>query len=567
MADQSTNQGDPSPALPGNLPQGLTLSMITLGCSLAGILVCWNLRWPASQPVPLIVHASAALCLAWGLLAHGIHRMRPEGTTIPAGRDLVAVLQVTQLTLGLIVAVLMFYVAVMAVLMRIPSLPFFSYHPRVQVLVWGSGVYDLALIAAAALLAWRRTANGTLMTGLFWLFLLMWLWAALQIPETNVVVREGIAYPVLNDWLSPFLVGAAMTLAGFGVLAWLLAHRRRASAWPDRLSDLVDPAAEWPGFRYSAGVAAAMLLILGCILVVSPLTPIAALLAGASVLGLATRAWDENLADTGLGLITLAVVSLLMLSIPEAQPNRASYFAAVFSRAILGLAVMTAFWNWLARVWEQQLDNGEAWTTAGRLIRPCRRVAFILGATAVLVSAHLAFWPKLPWVDTTDNTLGRWVWGLVANVILLAVLVGVARRTGRPTMAWLASFVTACIGAFAVSRSTGLLYSMFFKYWPLMFASGAAACLVIARLTMHSHAWRAFFEPAYVLGVLVNPVVAIMGATFLASRIIPTWVDPATFGVLAGSFLLAAFLTGPRRFIVLTSVCALAAIWKLTSPS
>ncbi|MBI4578122.1 MAG: hypothetical protein HY718_00375, partial [Planctomycetes bacterium] len=414
----------------------------------------------------------------------------------------------------------------------------------------------------AALVAWWRTGNGALMTALMWLMVFMSLWAALQIPATVVRAVGGISREVAVDWVSPFVAGASFAMTGFTCIAGRLAHHWRVAAWPDRLDNLLRPPPPWPGFGYSAGIVAAMVMVLGSMLIVSPLTPAAAFMSGGAMLALAARRWHEDYADAGLGLITLGVLAVLMVNTPEISASRAEYFGAVFSRAVLGLAVMTAFWHWLAEVWHQQLDAGRAWTTAGRLIRPCRRVSFLLATIGVLVAIHLAFWPKLSFVYVQDDSVRRCLWGLLAEGTLVVSLTWVAVRTGKATLAWLASFAAVSTVAFVVVRLTGTaLYVGFLRYWPLLLAGAAAALLVAAHLCGRRRRWTPFVEPAYVGGALLAPVAAIAGATLVGSRSMPPWVVPATFGILAAVYLLAAALTGPRRFIVLTLVCAAAAVW------
>jgi hypothetical protein len=563
MAEDSENTHELRPTAAGRLPVGLTLSMLAAVGTLAAILVMWNLRWPSDNSYELIVHASAGLCLGWGVLAHILRRIQIKALAGWLGRDIQAVLGIVQLVLALIVAVVMLYLASMAVFTRIPSLPFFSFRPGWEVRIWPGGTIDIALVSVAALLAWWRTGNPAIMTGLMWLLILMSLWSALQIPATTTREESGISQPVLVDWVSPFVLGAALSLAAFTTIAGVLIHRRRVEAWPDRLDDLLTPAPVWPGFQYSAGIVAVIVLILGCMFIVSPLTPIAAFIAGIAILVLAARRWNENFADAALGLMTLGVLSLLMIGAPDIRGSKAEYFAAVFARALLGLGIMTSFWHWLARVWEQQLDAGRAWTTAGRLIHPCRRLGFLLGAIGVLVSMQLAFWPELPNVHIADNTPGRWIWGILANLMLIASLTGAARRTGKATLAWLALTAIISASAFVIIRLSGtVVYSGFITAWPIVLAVASGLLTLAAYRTAAAGGWHAFHEPLYVTGVLACPLAAICGAALIGSHAIPLWVAPITFGLLAGNYLLAGLLTGPRRFTILAFVCIAAAIWS-----
>jgi len=255
-----------------------------------------------------------------------------------------------------------------------------------------------------------------------------------------------------------------------------------------------------------------------------------------------------------------------MIHLPEAQAGRAQFFASVFNRAVLALAVMTGFWHWLAGVWKQQLDNGQSWTTAGRLIRPSERVGYLVGATGVLVALHLAFWPRLPYVDITDASTSRWVWGLLANGLLILALTAAARRTGKSTLAWLALFALGTCSVFVLIRSAGsAIHTGFVQYWPLVLAALAGIALLSTAPLLRSRTWRPFFEPTYLVGILILPVAAIGGTTIPEIRLqaMPTWVPTATFGLLAGVYGLAAWIPGPRRFLLLAAVCLAGCLWNV----
>lgn len=548
----------------GRLPAGLTFSMFTTAVSIGLLVVCWNLRWPTDSPWALVAHGGAAICVLWGAVEYLLCRLRPHLGETPVGRDLVAVLHVAQTIAGLFCAIIIFYVATLEVLIRIPSLPYYSYRQYLQVNLWQSGGLDLAVVAVVILVGWWRHHNYGLLTALFWLLMLSVLWGALQIPDLRAVQVGGVQRAVFVDWVSPMVLGAAFVVAAFTSLQGWLEHRRRLHAWPDRLDDLVSPAPVWPGFCYSVGLVSVGVLVAGGVFITSPWTPVSALLAGASLLALASRRWDENFADAALALITLAVVSLSMVGLQGYTP-RAAFFASAFNRAVLSLAIMAGFWHWVAGVWMQQLDNEQPWTTAGRLIRPARRVGFLLGALAVLVSLELAFWPKMPYVDILDNSVWRWVSGLTANAALILILWAAARGTGKPTLAWLMAFAVVSALTFVVVRLEGTrAYTGFVQYWPVLIAAASAGLIVLAAWAARSEGWRMFVEPLYVFGIVIAPVVAIAGAALIESFMMPTWMPAATFAMLAGVYLLAALLPPrPRRFLLLTFACAAAGVWHL----
>ena len=76
------------------------------------------------------------------------------------------------------------------------------------------------------------------------------------------------------------------------------------------------------------------------------------------------RCGEIGLILTGDGIVTAAT----------------AWSSDVLSGSVIGFVIAGGYLIWLARFWNQQLDAGKAWTTAGRLIPSARR----LGYTAIL---------------------------------------------------------------------------------------------------------------------------------------------------------------------------------------
>lgn len=552
-------------AMDRRIPTGLTFSMFMAAMSLGTILCLWNTQWlaPQDQAWANVVHSAALMCFVWALAGHALYRWRQSFTATLIGRDLLGVLDIGVLVMGLLVFICMFFVSSIEAIHRTVE---FRYGYQFRVNIWSGGLFDLAAICTAILLAYRRTRNRQLITALFWVVTFVGLWVVFRHIPAVREVRTASGYPqaIATDWPSPFILSSAVTLCVFTFVAGLEAYRRRIAAWPDNLTHLTNHLEAWPGFAYSAGLVGAMILVLGCLLVTQPITGLSMFLAGGSMLALAGRRWNENFADIGLALITLGVVSLTMFGLPSLPNTTGSYYTAIFGRIIIGLAIMTWFWHWLARVWEQQLDNGQPWTTAGRLIRVARRVGFIIAAIAVLVSIHLSLWPTLRFVIDQDNTTSRWVWGLAANGLLIIVLVGAAYRTTKPTLAWLALFALASLVIFAVIRSPNSPFTAWITvHWPIPIAITAGAMVLLASVALRTKQWRPFFEPLYISGILITPFLAILGTLPAHSPTIPTWLPAATYGILTAVYLLAAFLVGPRTFSAVAVICAAVALWRL----
>ncbi len=540
------------------LPAGLTISAIAGTVTVGVMLILWNAQWPVERGPALVVHLSAGFCLLWVLAAALV---APGASASAARAEAQGVFQIAALATGMLAVVSMLYAAVLETLLR-------TLAARSDAIwtadLWSGGWIDLALLTAAAAIALRRTGDRHLVTALFWLGVFAGLWTSLQVPGFRHVARgTGAQHVEVTRWPLPFMVIAALLLAGFTWARGLVAYRRRVRAWPDRLDDLASPPPPWPGFRFSAGVVAVLVLVVGCIHVVHPATSASAFLAGAAMLSLAARRWDENLADAGLALITLGVVSLLMLGGPT-HLSGALYYAESYNRALLGLGVMVWFWHWLAAVWKQQLENGRAWTTAGSLIRPCQRCAYMMGACGVLVAAALAFWPLRRPVVELDNHAWRWFFGLGGHALLALALLSGSRRTGKPTLAWLALFAVTSACGFIVVRVPGSMLSLtWLRYWPLILAAVSAAALMLAALRLRFAGPHPVVEPLFVTGVLIAPMAAIIGVILIEQLQIPPVVPAATLTALAGVYLLAAFFPGPRSFAAIAALCGATGIWRL----
>jgi hypothetical protein len=397
---------------------------------------------------------------------------------------------------------------------------------------------------------------------------------ALSSLQISTPAPVAFAVPLLALWpdgristvhrlgASMFLLSLVVT--AFVVVTGLARRRRRLRAWPDALHILAEPPGDGPALRYGIGVLSAVILLAGCAQIVLPWTAPAAILAGTSALVLARREWNENLADVGLALITLGVTSLVVICFP-ALPTwwTALAWAEVFNRILLGLTIMAGLWYWLAGVWRQQLDKGQAWTTAGRLIRTSERVGFFVAALAVLIAYHLAFWPSLPY-GSLDADAWRWGWGLAANGLLILVLLWIALTTHKSAAGWLFAFAVFAMVMFVTLRTPhGFPGQIWASYWPVVLAVMSCVLVVLASLLARTERGQPLFEPVYMAGVVITPLTSIAGILYSDPRTMPRWAPPMAFGGLLSSYLLAALLVGPRTFVAVSVLCAGLCFWRL----
>lgn len=544
----------------GRLPTGLLFSLVIAG-------LCLAVLWGAAQfnrdghMLELLVHGSAALCLVWSVVGFVISWRASKFAQTQTGRDLRAVLEIASIVTGLMVVILMTFAAVTEVIFRTHML---VEDPGLQVRIWPTGLLDLACVAGATILAWAFRREPQLVTVCFWILLLAGLWLTLGVPaEVPVHTGSGWSYHEMTSWAVPFLVWNSLLIVAFSAGDSLRYRVRMARAWPDRLDDLIRRRRPWPGFQYSVGIIAVVQLLIACIHITSPWTGPAAVLTAIALLTMVDRRWDESLADVALGLLTVGVISLPVAWLPMPHWPSTDFYLEVFNRLIFGLAIMTMCWHWLSGVWDQQLDQGRAWTTTGRLIRIAQRIGYLCGATGVLVALQLAAWPRLlNDVRGLDNSRWRWVCGLSAIGLLTAALIGAARRTRKPTLAYLALFAVLAGVIFSLVRlGDSRIVQLWSWYWPLLMPPIAGICLVLAIAAMRSPAWSTFARPLITVGLLVLPVLGSLCTQWADRGGMPHWTLAAVLGMLALLYAATAWWLRKRIFLLTAGVCMTLALW------
>lgn len=558
-----------------HFPIGLTASMFVAVVTIGVQVAAWNLGWPGEPGFPLIVHVAAGTCLFWAvvsLLLHSLttaradHKRQPApntSLTTDASHEIQAVLNMVMIVTGLIVVILMVYTAMTEALWRTPYL--ISYDTPWRVNIWRFGFLDLGFVIAAVIITWGHTREPQLIPVCFWLLILVGLWLALRTPGIRPVYVDGNRYYTEpTGWAVPFLVTSTLTMAAFVIAEGIRHFVRRQRAWPDHLHDLVNRPPVWPGFDYSIGVVSVALLLLGCIHILSLWTTFSMFVGGAALLTVVARRWDESLADLALGLLTVGIVSLPLALLGEPNHATAAYFAEVFNRTVLGLAIATFFWHWLALFWEQQLDHGEAWTTAGQLIRNVKRIGFLCGATGVLVGFHLAFWPRFPEVRDLDASAWRWGFGLTAYALLTLSLIVATRRTSKTTLGFLTLLALTAGVSFSLMRLGGApAAEWWYQHWPITMPGLAIAAILLALAINGQSAWQPYIVPLQTLGTLAAPAAAVLGISMAAPLTQPAWLGWATWLGLSLVYAVIAMVYRSAMFLVLVAITVGAALLNL----
>ena len=436
----------------------LTLFAASASLSLVCSLLDRNLL-PGSR-LHVVLYACAILALSWSLVSAIVGKFAAKST---ASKVFNAATWIC--TLGAVVpAVFMIVLRLILVLLQtyrggpLPSAFDFAFE--------AGGLYSLlAATLACAILLWS-TRHELLVTCLFWAIVASALWGAQLLPASEIIQPVGeLARTVQGHWSLFLSLMLSLTVVGFVLAEGVVRRRRRTNRWPDHPEDLLEQPRSWPGFRLSAGTVGLALVLLECYHLAFPMDldpggPYLASLvvvfssaaAGWALFMLVGRSFSENMADAAMALMSLAVCAAAVSLVPGEPLSMAERYPMVFNAVLIGLAVMTWLWHFLAGVWEQQLCDGQAWTTAGRLIPCAKRFGFMVGALGVWIGLLMAVWPRLPRIPATDDTLGRFAAGIAGNLILLLALMSSARKTNKPTLNGLTILATVSLIGFVVVR-------------------------------------------------------------------------------------------------------------------
>lgn len=192
-------------------------------------------------------------------------------------------------------------------------------------------------------------------------------------------------------------------LAILAVCATILVDWRRRERWsrgdPRALLQPSSPRPFAAGFVVLAG---ALVSIASPVLAPAGVPLFAPALASVSCLAVAHRWQCDN---TGaLGLLLAGEIPLVAAW---------TFFPSTPANWLLGGALGGLWMLWLARFWHQQLDDGRAWTTAGRLIPVARRLSY---AAAALEFSLAAYW--FP-AAAAQPAAALWIYWLAGGLVFL----------------------------------------------------------------------------------------------------------------------------------------------------
>ena len=577
--------------LRNRLPIGLGAALFALAATVGATITAFHHQWPGSKLLDRAAILGAALCVMWSALGRicsrhhrreGRHRVAsgPTSTLPPPSRSSETFFAFAFLA-GSISTVALLLPMIRTTWFRLVVDPL----APVVTLTWPGLVVIAALVVAvllssgassiAARAGRRHPAALLALAGLA-----VW-WTSLMTPSASLLGEIPMSerlpgQPGWWTWTVQLQIGLAAVLVFAALIQDRRYRSRRRQAWPDALGDLISPYSRWPGYIQVEAVLAGLMLLLGVLQLMRADRPgwalpaansVASATAGAACLFMSYRRWSGNTAGLGLALVSLAIVELASaVAAPlYATGPWAEYAVRVpvlLNALLFPLWVAIGLWNWLSRVWDQQLLDGSPWTTAGRMIPIATRTAFLLSAIAVLIAFQMALWPTRPVAAVDDNTTWRWVCGGGAMALLLLQSIREARRRDSSAIATIsmAFFIAAAVFVFVrlhPSHQRGWLIQ-----YDTVVLSAAALPILLAAEALQKSAWRAFSTPLWFLALLILPLRSML-ELLSPARLPAEWVRPTTLGILAVLYGLAGRREHRRAFLVLGAAVFLAAAIEL----
>ncbi|MCC7291731.1 MAG: hypothetical protein IT449_06700 [Phycisphaerales bacterium] len=448
------------------LPRGAGWSLVVFSLSvLAGAWVAREGTFAGS----LLIRgawAGALLALGWATVGWVLGRAMPAPRESTA--DLQSVISVAAMTFGggasvaMVVLLAMRLAHVAADLLYVGGAALqtaYDFPP--------SGAVILLILLSAGILLQRRYRSlpgGALPVVLWWLAVGAAGWLVLSdlpMPFPRGALRHATLLPALFNWsdLAAVLIVAAVAMEG----ACDSRRRRRwARVHPEALAA---PRPARSGLHLSCALVGLMSILASSMhLALLPVDDapwkmlrwiaMALLdgLCGAALLVLVMRRWSAGVAEVGLWLISIGIAGAASAFIPSSPASAVEQYPMLFNAVMAGFVVASAVWMWLAKVWDQQLLDGAAWTTAGRLIPDARRLSFLCGCLALLVGVLMALWPRFPAVAAADDRLGRFAAGVAVNLLALVVFARSARFSRRTPFHVLAALSVLSLLGFAAVR-------------------------------------------------------------------------------------------------------------------
>lgn len=556
------------------LPRRIGGSLFAFGITIAAGIVVHHGGWIVADTIQRLCLLGAALTAVWTAASRsaGVGPSQQDGhsASSPKGAGVGESLSAWGLLTGAATAA-----GVLSLLMEATWPRIISPNASFESISWTGLLTMGLLLVSIGIWRLRGPSPQQPVTLLVVAALAVW-WSSLMIPSASLIdeIPERLRLPLQPRWWTwtfQLQAGLSIVLVAAAIIQDLRYRGRRKAAWPDRLDDLLAPYPRWPGYAQVEGLLASAVLILGVYQVVRSggrgwamptISAAACIASGIACLYMTYRRWSANTAGLGLALVTLSVVSLACAAAspfcpPSGYPTYADRMPILFNAILLALSLMIWLWGWLVRVWDQQLLDGIAWTTAGRMMPYAKRTAFYLAAIGLLVAFQMTLWRERALSSNDDNGPYRMIIGPLTMLLLSRQCASAARRG---SIAWASFSVTALIAAIIfvfVRLPASDARGWVSQYGPVVLGAIAVMVLLVAE-SLPKSAWKAFAPPLWFLALLFIPMKALLDV-LPGAKLPEEWVRPVALGILAILYFIAGTREHRRAFLILGTVLLAAA--------
>ncbi len=448
------------------LPRSYVWTAFVLSVSLAvglELIRLWPTSLGASQDLARVCGVLAFLWCACASVAQT--RAGANADPIPSPTGFATTAYVVALLLGVVVAVVQSVVLMIQIIyVSIDLIQGYTYAGHRSLGFGLDGIWSLGFVYAACILSWISTGHRHLGACQLWCAVGLVTWACLIAPVLDVTATGGSERTGGTIVLAVLLAAVLMTTVS---ISGRIDRRRLCGApgsWGADDTATADASA-WPGLALSVTLVALAVILLACFHLIVPIplwsegfrlsSLIVSLAAAGTALAcfrLYGRTRHTHLAEAAMGLMTFAICGFATLAVPSRPVALADRYPLVFNAMTVGFGISTALWAWLAPVGTRSRHDRRSETAAARLVPQLKRFAFLSAALALLVSAIMAIWPRLPSIATMDDTLGRVTAGFAANLFLLLVMLWSSRRLRRFPFQMLTVMTVITAAAFLLAR-------------------------------------------------------------------------------------------------------------------
>lgn len=410
-----------------------------------------------------VAFGAASASLFWSVIG-AVTARRPSGSGSHAAQasQFTSAAGLSALLLGISAAVIESIILAMRVIyVCIDLLRGFRWRGAADYGFSAEGLWSLGLLSISCGIALWTTRDRRLPTCLLALTTMTATWVCM-LPSPFAPAQVG---GEIRGGATALLVAAMAVILSVATLGYAANAARVWRSSQPKVRSPLGAAPLWPGFHTTCVILASAMSFLVCYHLLVPITiggggfrtPVvvataSAILAGGSCIYLVFLRWSDSLADAGVALLSLSLGGLAVAVLPAHARSIGERYPMLFSALIAGFAFATLITAQLSVMWKQQPIATEPDSLTRRMTSCLKRFAFFNGSLAMLASALMAIWPRLPGIATMDHSIGRITSGCAANLFWLVVMLRSSRQLRRPTFHILTVLAMITTLAFVIIR-------------------------------------------------------------------------------------------------------------------